>query len=98
MKHVIYKIGYFAERRAVLDLRNQGYTVVRSSRSLGPIDIVAINAERVRLIQVKNTRERIIPKYLEDIKLLKLIKKPIECSIELWVWKVRFGWNYIPVS
>jgi Holliday junction resolvase len=56
-----YRSGYLLELKARDLLRKEGYIVIRSSRSLTPIDLVGINPEKkeIVLVQVKKAK---IPK------------------------------------
>ena len=53
MPNPSYRKGARLERLARLELERQGYTVVRSAGSKGAVDLVALNVQGVRLIQVK---------------------------------------------
>lgn len=50
-----YKLGYHVELLCKQKLNEMGFTAIRSSRSLTPVDIVAINPEwrEIWLVQVK---------------------------------------------
>jgi Holliday junction resolvase len=92
-----YLAGYKAERRAVNYLKKEGYTIIRSGKSRTPVDLVAFNAEKIRLIQIKSTKEKKIPSYNEDIQALQDMKIPENATIELWVWESSVGWHFLPV-
>ena len=60
-----YRRGYLAERRAAKVLERAGYVVARTAGSHSPFDVVAVNANGVRLIQVKRVKEGGIAAALE---------------------------------
>ena len=74
--------GSRRERKVKKILENQGYLCSKSGSSLGLFDIIAINENEVRLIQVKSLycspaeRERI-----------RLFKCPPEVTKEIWIFK-----------
>jgi Holliday junction resolvase-like predicted endonuclease len=49
-------VGADAERALKKQLESEGYIVVRSAASKGPVDLVAIDRRRTMLIQVKRGR------------------------------------------
>lgn len=55
---VNYHRGYLIERRACKLLEQAGYVVARTAGSHSPFDVVAVNANGVRLIQVKRPGRR----------------------------------------
>lgn len=74
------------ERKARDILEKEGYSVCKSGGSLGVWDLIAINRERIRLIQVKTNNQ---PSKLELDKM-KLFEAPSNTTKELWVfidWK-----------
>jgi hypothetical protein len=82
-----YDRGRRHEDRAVKELRKAGFLAQRIAGSHGVFDVVAINAEAVRLIQVKaqgaataNTRDE-----------LRSCVVPPGVSVELWERR-RGGW------
>lgn len=92
------KRGIRAERRARELLKKAGYSVIRSSASLGAFDLVAWNSSSVRFIQVKYTKGS-ARKALKDA-LNKLSKELIPqihgVSVEVWVFAPG-GWLHIEV-
>jgi len=84
------------ERKAKGELEQDGYYVMKSGGSLGVFDLVAINKDSVRLIQVKSTyKEWTENTYKKDIEQIKALPVPDICKKELWVWKLRKGWDYL---
>ncbi|MDP6461269.1 MAG: hypothetical protein QGH59_05765 [Gemmatimonadota bacterium] len=63
-------------------LRDDGFTVVRSAGSKGPVDIVAFSAKVLRLIQVKANAA---PGPAER-DVLRHLPRPPGASVEIWVW------------
>jgi len=86
-----YQRGYEAELRARSNLSNDGYYVMRSSASLTAFDLIAINREVVRLIQIKRCKNQ-LPSYKKDIEEIRKIRVPSCCKKELWIWRDRRGW------
>ena len=85
-----YTTGRRLEYRARDALRAQGYTVVRSAGSKGPIDLVAIG-RTVRLIQVKANRPR-----LTDRLKLAVVPAPRGVKREIWQWQAG-TWRIHPI-
>ncbi|RPJ79467.1 MAG: hypothetical protein EHM20_01355, partial [Alphaproteobacteria bacterium] len=52
-----YLFGYKAELRAKKSLEEQGYLVIRSAGSKSMLDLIAVGHDKVRLIQIKATKE-----------------------------------------
>lgn len=87
-----YERGRSAEYRAMRDLEKAGYTVVRSSGSHGPFDVVAVNRLEIRLIQVKRTEGGRLPDLKAAREELARIAVPENAVKEIWVWKGKKGW------
>ena len=70
------RLEYLARAALVAD----GYTVVRAAGSKGPVDLVAMNVNQVRLIQVKS------PGHVQenDRQKLRAVKCP-HAQREIWV-------------
>ena len=86
----LYKRGVHYERKALHELKKEGYIVVRSSHSLGVFDLWALK-DKLRLIQVKSTKTH--SNFTKLKGELEKIIIPNFCSKELWVWNDRKGWN-----
>ncbi len=78
-----YAAGRRLEYRARDELIAQGYTVVRSAGSKGPIrqGVVAIGCN-VRLIQIKSSRPR-----TSDRLRLRAVLAPRNVRREIWQWQ-----------
>ena len=74
--------GSRRERQVKKMLEAQGYLCSKSGSSLGLFDIIAINENEVRLIQVKSSW--ISP---AEKKRIKLLKVPPEVVKEIWIFK-----------
>mgnify|MGYP001770686497 CR=1 FL=1 len=97
-----YRRGYYYERKALEELRNNGWYAWRTPASKSPIDIIAIknisNVPRIKLIQIKSTSKdyfhiSMIPKE-ERIGLLNLakdFKDNIYVDVEIWVYYKTLG-------
>jgi hypothetical protein len=83
-----YKAGYVVELKAKEELFKQGAAlVVRSSRSLTPIDLIAIFPERkeIWLIQCKKTEAPKKPeKIVEKYSVLKKLEGAYICKAYLY--------------
>ena len=84
------------EKRCENDLIKDGYSVEKVKRVkfgrrdfFGLFDVIAINSERVRLIQVKSNR-RADRKTRQAISAFRC---PSQCSKEVWVFVDRKGWK-----
>ncbi len=90
-----YSAGRRLEYRARDELIAQGYTVVRSAGSKGPIDLVAIGPAKgrctVRLIQVKARS----PRRADRLKLTA-VAVPRGVRREIWQWQAG-TWLIHPV-
>jgi hypothetical protein len=83
-----YRNGRRLEWLARDALAAEGYTVIRAAGSHGPVDLVAWNAKRVRLVQVKSAGS-VRPK---DRPALAGLVVPMGASVELWE-RHRGGWR-----
>ena len=89
-----YVAGRRLEYRARDELIAQGYTVVRSAGSKGPIDLVAIGpaeGRHVRLIQIKSG-----PPRTSDRQRLRAVLAPRGVRREIWQWQAG-TWRIHPV-
>jgi len=75
-----YQKGRSLEWKAKRELQSEGYLVIRSAGSKGPIDLVAVNRSCVRLIQV--VKGSIPTRKLQALKNLPI---PRGCTLEVWV-------------
>lgn len=86
-----YARGRRAEYQAKEILEKQGFIVTRSSGSHGLFDIIAIDINFVRLIQIKSSKTTTtFPK--EVMAELAEIQVPPHCRKEIWV-KTKKGFN-----
>lgn len=89
-----YRRGMYTERIAKKELEKEGYLVVRSGRSLGMFDLIAIGRDDVLLIQVKRSKEkRGLSRYEEEIKKIKEFRAPLVCKKMLWIWRDHYAWE-----
>jgi hypothetical protein len=84
-----YISGRNAEYLARDILKKLGFTVIRSAKSGNMFDLVAINAHRVKLIQVKwSKKERwlraAINKEMKSDSPISKIQVPAYADIEIW--------------
>lgn len=95
-----YQRGVKKERKLIDKLRRDGYTVVRSTRSLSPVDIVAFCKNSARFIQCKRVRKIgkntiLVTHFREEIEELQKLGVPPYSFVELWVWVDYKGWTMI---
>jgi Holliday junction resolvase len=77
--------GFAAERKVVKQLEAAGYFVIRSAGSHGVVDILAVDTNGLRAIQVKcGDAARCSPAEREALQLLPL---PPNATREIWVLK-----------
>jgi Holliday junction resolvase len=67
-------------------LEAAGYTAFRMAGSHSPVDVIAVDALGVRLVQVKSGRANVTPIERETLKNLS---RPANSTIEVWRWKDR---------
>ena len=91
-----YNRGHRAELRAKRVLQDQGFLVIRAAGSKGFADLVAVNAERVRFVQVKRTQDG-RRSFTSEVEALAGVKVPVGCSLELWIWRDRQGFEQIQI-
>lgn len=89
-----YQAGYRAERKACLQLRKEGYYVIRSAGSKGMFDFAAFGKNKVRLISVKLVPFGGSITFGKETEEIRLFKVPAFCVKELWVCERRSGWHY----
>lgn len=88
-----YAIGRRLEYLARDELQRQGYTIVRSAGSRGPIDLCAIRGDAIILIQVKKSAADVSA----GVKALQEVPVPLSVRREVWQ-RVRGGWRIVVVS
>lgn len=88
-----YRAGARLERLARDVLVSWGYTVVRSAGSKGAVDLVAIGADDIRLVQVKSN-QRDAP---AGLKALQALSVPAGVRCEVWT-RQREGWQIVAVA
>lgn len=81
--------GSRREREALRILEKQGYNVTKSGASLGLFDLIAINKEHIRLIQVKSNI--ISSKELANLRQYNNI--PLNAIKEVWIKKDYKDWE-----
>ena len=92
-----YEKGRATEYWARDKLRQSGYLVVRSAGSKTPIDLVAIGALEVRLIQVKRVQGEKCPSFAAELAELSALEVPPNCVKELWVFvEGKRAWVTLP--
>ena len=75
--------GRRLEHKTIRVLESAGYDCTRAAASKGTWDIVAINSQGIRLVQVKANRP---PGPLEREAMQEAIAPP-NASREYWIWK-----------
>jgi len=88
MAQTSYKKGRRIEYLAKKKLEAEGYLVIRSAASKGPIDLVAVR-NTVRFIQVKGRR----PQRKELEKLWCLRHDYPALKVEVWVYQGKKGFH-----
>jgi Holliday junction resolvase len=83
-----YLKGVRAERAAIKELKENDYLAIRSSASRSPIDVIGIDINHTRLIQVKNYKRRTRGNYSKWIKELEELKPFVhkDVKVELWLF------------
>jgi len=87
--------GADRERRARDVLARWGYEVMRAAGSHGPVDLIAWNTRKARLIQVKSASS---VRRRRDIADLKALRAPPHSSVELWVWQGGHDFEIVTVK
>ena len=86
--------GSRREREVKKILETEGYNCTKAGASLGIFDIIAINTEHIRLIQVKSNM--ITKKEIMGIK--NFHNHPVNTIKEIWIKKDYKEWKIINVS
>lgn len=81
-----YRAGRAREYQAMHMLRDIGFAVSRNAGSHGLWDVMAINENIVRLIQVKKGSAKQTPEEREAFRVLPV---PENCTKEVWSWSKR---------
>jgi hypothetical protein len=90
-----YRRGYDKEVECANFLRDHGYWVERFYASKGTFDVIAVGDNRLRLIQVKRSKQyridvkSIANHYREDLGRMQKVNDvshPVKTFVELWVW------------
>ncbi len=85
-----YRKGRSLEWRAKKELQEEGYVVIRSAGSKGPVDLVAFNRSCFRLIQVLKGSL-----LTSKFRALKRLHVPKGCSLEVWVARHRKAKGFV---
>ena len=82
-----YVKGYSRERMCRKQLESEGYYSIRSGGSKGIVDVVGVDINMTRLIQVKTTKTN-MHTFTTDENIKKLIDLPVHnnCRKELWIY------------
>ena len=90
------KIVFFA--RDIL--AGEGYTVVRNSAVLPPVDLVAWKTgSDILFIQIRRTRRpvgnarTVADKFHTDLNHLQHMPKPRHAKVQIWLFSVKDGWK-----
>ena len=83
-----YQRGVEAERKVVKVLNDAGYEAQRSAQSRGVWDVVGVNANGVRLIQVKRAQKDASwqAEFQRACEAMRELPCPPNVSREVWVW------------
>ena len=84
MPNLKYVKGANLERAAKKILEEADYFVVRSAGSKSPVDLIAVDINEIRLIQIKSGKQGYRVK-TEDERKLQKITVPSNCRKEIWV-------------
>ena len=78
--------GRRAEHWVRGELERLGYTVVRAAASKGPVDLVAWDADTIRLVQVKAGQRGCSP---AEREVLRQLVRPTNATVEVWTLRDR---------
>jgi len=84
-----YQKGRAIEYKCANELKKQGYFVQRSAGSHSCIDLIGVDINNIRLIQVKSVKNGKYAKYnYKEPNIRKLCELPVpsNCRKELWIW------------
>jgi len=85
--------GIEKERQAKHELEKEGYLVVRARGSFGKFDLIALNTEHIKLVQVKRVKGK-YASFVHEIKEIKdFVNHPNNTVKELWIWFDHKGWT-----
>lgn len=79
-----YRRGRAYEYRVIRMLENTGFTAFRSAGSHGCADVIAVNRQQIRFVQVKCGERLASPLERETFKALPL---PANATREIWHFK-----------
>ena len=84
------------EREARKILESDAFYVMRSAGSLGAFDLIAVNGDLIRLIQIKSTSKKTWKwqDYAHDINAMSKISSPSISMKEIWVREIRGEWVF----
>lgn len=92
-----YRRGFDAEDRCLKEMLAAGYWAERFHASKGTFDVIAVNENAARLIQVKRSKKwiksvkAIMQAYSKDLVCMNLVPWNPKAIIELWVWFDKQG-------
>jgi Holliday junction resolvase len=87
-----YIKGRAAEYQIIHRLMDEGWLVFRTAGSHGMFDIIALDSENIRLIQVKAVAGRGAGYSKKEESFIKNLAVPDNVSKEIWVKKPRKEW------
>lgn len=86
-----YLRGYNIEKKAQELLESEGYVTARTAGSHSPFDVVAVRADKIRLIQIKRVK-KFSKSILEKAKKeILLCPKAPGVVLEVWIYCDRKG-------
>lgn len=90
------------EQCCIDDLNTAGWWCLRSAGSRGPVDVFAFNAQEIRIIQVKSTRDPLassaLGMFATAIEQLRTMPKPPALSRWLYIKLLRHEWVYLNID
>jgi Holliday junction resolvase len=89
-----YSKGARIERKAIEKLQRCSNLVIRSAGSHSPFDVIAIDGNEVRLIQLKACKKfypNILDSAVKEVRQGLKFKLPENCKAEVWIHEDKKG-------
>jgi len=68
------------------DLKKEGFYAFRMAGSHSPIDVIALDLNMIRLIQVKSVKVANANTWTSEVRKISEMMVPMNCRKELWMW------------
>jgi predicted RNA binding protein YcfA (HicA-like mRNA interferase family) len=96
-----YESGVVGERKCVHELRDLGYTAIRTAGSHGTFDVIAWDRSNLVMVQCKRTKNPRSPSR-QEVASIRSCAVPPHTLTEIWIYTKGVGkprkWSITPTE